>query len=384
MSASGVVIESNLENVVLGALAKDPDARWQSAEDFAAALEACRPWVEAFLAGETVGEDTAVFAAVPAPTDPDDEQRRLGLRRWPAIALAALVIALIALMAWVFTRPEQIDVPKVTSLQLGEARERLDKAGFENVEVQRESSLADVDEVLAQEPDPGEQAARDDVITLIVSSGPGDVTVPSVEGLTRRQAVRELEAEGLRPTVSLQASARVEEGIAIRTSPREGAEVERRSRIRLFVSSGPEAIEVPNVVGLSLDSATARLDDLDLGYRITREESDRPEDEVIGQEPGAGTPIEPGGVVELTVAKPVEQVSVPFVTDLPEADALRVLQGDGLSGTVRRRDVEDESQDGVVLEQRPGAGVEVDSGSSVTLVVGRFVAPPDTTTPEVP
>ena len=382
MSDSGVRIEPNLEGVVLGALAKDPAARWQSAEDFAAALEACRPWVEAFLAGETVGEDTAVFAAVPAPVAVEDDEPRL--RRWPAIALAALVLLLIALMAWVFTRPEQMDVPKVTSMQLREARERLDKAGFENVEVERESSLAPVDEVLAQEPDPGEQAARDDVIALVVSDGPGDVRVPSVEGLTRSQAVRELRSEDLRPRVLLRASERVDAGIAIGTSPKEGTEVERRSSIRLIVSSGPEAIDVPNLVGLSLDSATSRLDDLDLTYRVTRQESDRPEDEVIAQDPGAGSSLEPGGTVELTVSEPVEQVSVPFVTDLPEADALRVLQGDGLEGTVRRRDVEDETQDGVVIEQRPGAGVDVDSGSSVILVVGRFVEPPVTPPEETP
>src|ERR671933_2763610 len=47
MSRDGLSIEPNLEGVVLGALAKDPLARWQSAEDFAAALEACRPYVEA-------------------------------------------------------------------------------------------------------------------------------------------------------------------------------------------------------------------------------------------------------------------------------------------------------------------------------------------------
>jgi beta-lactam-binding protein with PASTA domain/predicted Ser/Thr protein kinase len=380
MSADGKAVEPNLEGVVLGALAKDPAARWQSAEDFAAALEACRPWVEAFLAGDNVGQETAVFAAVPAPVPAGDEERKP--RRWPAIALAAFVIALIALMAWVFTRPEQIDVPKVTSLQLREARERLDKAGFENVEIERESSLADVDEVLAQEPDPGEQAARSDVITLVVSSGPGEVMVPSVEGLTRAQAVKELRGEDLRPTVTERASERVDAGIALGTSPREGTRVQRRSRIRLIVSSGPEEITVPNVVGLSLDSATSRLTDLGFTYRVTREESDRPEDEVIAQSPGEGTSLESGGTVELTVSEPVEQVSVPFVTGLPEDDALRVLQGDGLEGTVRRRDVDDSTQDGVVLEQRPGAGTEVDSGSSVTLVVGRFVAPPPTTTPD--
>ena len=47
MSGGDLNIEPNLENVVMGALAKDPAARWQSAADFAEALEACRPYVEA-------------------------------------------------------------------------------------------------------------------------------------------------------------------------------------------------------------------------------------------------------------------------------------------------------------------------------------------------
>ncbi len=71
------------------------------------------------------------------------------------MALALLVLGLIAVMAFAFTREEQNEVPKVTSLQLPEARERLDRAGFERVEVERERSPAEVDRVLRQDPDPG-------------------------------------------------------------------------------------------------------------------------------------------------------------------------------------------------------------------------------------
>ena len=385
MSRDGLRIEPNLEAVVLGALAKDPAARWQSAEDFAAALEACRPYVAALASGEAPGQDTAVFAAVPAPPPAAGDGGRERPRRWPAIAIAALVLALVALMAWVFTRPEQIDVPKVTGMQLGEARERLDRAGFEEVEVERERSLADVDRVLRQDPDPGEQAAREDRILLVVSDGPGKVAVPSVRGLTRAQAVRELRRADLRASVGERPSGRVDAGLALGTSPPGGTEVDRRSQVRLLISSGPAEIAVPSLVGLSLDSATARLDDLDLTYRVTREESDSPEDEVIAQDPGAGASLQPGDTVALTVAEPAEQVTVPFVTDLSEQEALSALRDEGLRGSVRRRDVDDPAQDGLVLEQRPAAGSDVDADSSVTLVVGRFSGeePPPETTPEV-
>ncbi len=383
MSGDGVRIEPNLEGVVLGALAKDPAERWQSAEDFAAALEACRPYVEAFHAGDEPAQDTAVFAAVPVPPPAGGEVVAHDRpRRWPAIALALLVLALVALMAWVFTRPEQIDVPKVTGMQVGDARERLDRAGFEEVEVERERSLARLDEVLRQDPDPGEQAARDETITLVVSDGPGEVRVPSVRGLTRPQAIRELRRSDLRAAVSQRPSDDVDPGLAIGTSPPAGETVDRRSQVRLFVSSGPAEVDVPNVVGLSLDSATSRLDDLGLTYRVTREESDSPEDEVIGQDPAGGSSLEPGGTVELTVAEPAEQVSVPFVTDLAEREALGALREEGLTGSVRERDVEDPEQDGVVLEQRPAAGTDVDAGSTVVLVVGRFSGEPPPAAPE--
>ncbi|MEX1141898.1 MAG: Stk1 family PASTA domain-containing Ser/Thr kinase [Thermoleophilaceae bacterium] len=383
MSRDGLRIEPNLEGVVLGALAKDPAARWQSAEDFAAALEACLPYVEAFLAGEEPGQDTAVFAAVPAPPPADAERvEEERPRRWPAYALGALVLALIAVAAWTLLQPEQIDVPKVTGMELSEARVRLDRAGFEDIEVQREQSLADVDTVLRQDPDPGEQAARDDTITLVVSSGPGEVIVPSVRGLTRAQALRELRRADLRVQTSLRPSSAVAEGHAIGTSPSAGTEVEERSRVRLFVSSGPQQVEVPDLVGLSLASATSRLDDLGLAYSISREESDEPEDQVISQDPAAGTTLDPGGRVSLTVAEPVEQVAVPFVTDLSRTDAVRVLRGEGLSATIETEAVDDPALDGLVLEQRPAAGTDVDDGSTVVLVVGEYTAPAPTPPPE--
>jgi serine/threonine-protein kinase len=381
MNREGLRIEPNLEAVVLGALAKEPAARWQSSEDFAAALEACRPYVEAFLAGDA-GGDTAIFGAVPVP--PPSEVAHERPRRWPAIAIALAVLVLVALLAWVFTRPEQIDVPRVTGMQASEARERLDRAGFENVEVERERSLAELDQVLRQDPDPGEQAARDDTIVLVVSDGPGEVRVPSVRGLTRAQAVRELRRSDLRTTVAQRASATVDPGLAVGTSPPGGESVQRRSNVRLFISSGPEQVTVPNVFGLSLDSATDRLDDLGLTYRIDREESDQPEDEVIGQDPEEGATLEPGGTITLTVAQPAEQVSVPFLADLSEQSALRALRAEGLKASVQRRDVEDESQDGIVLEQRPAAGSDVDGGSTVVLIVGRFVAPEPTPEPTPP
>ena len=398
MSDEEVAIEPNLEAVVMGALAKDPAARWQSAEDFAAALEACRPYVEAQAAGAPVTQDTAVFAPVTASTTaptavagsgapPSEPPRRPAERgrRWPAVALALLVLALVGVMAYAFSRPEQVEVPRVVGLDLTDARERLDKAGFEEVKVEREQSPAAFDKVLRQDPDPGEQAAKSATVTLAVSSGPGKVRVPSVRNLSQARAIKELARSQLKVTADPTPSGTVKQGSAIGTSPKEGTEVDRGSRVRLFVSSGPEKVTVPNVIGLSRESAESRLDREGLSVQVQVQDSIKPEDEVIAQSPGAGTKLDSGDRVTITISNGEQpKVEVPDVEGLTEREALQELRRQGLDGSVRERKTTDEDEDNTVLVQRPGGGAQVEKGKTVVLVVGRFEAPATPTPPATP
>jgi len=381
MSSDGVQIEPNLENVVMGALAKDPDARWQSAEDFAAALEACRPYVEAQRNG---GGDTALAAApVPVPVVVADEPRDHDRpSRWLYWGLGLLVLALIAVMAYAFTRPEKVDVPRVTGLQLAQARERLDRAGFDKVEVERERSFAEVDRVLRQDPDSGEAAPQEDPVTLFVSDGPGKVRVPSVRNTPQERAIKDLDKVGLKVTADPQPSDEVKKGFAIGTSPRAGAEVDRGARVRLFVSSGPERITVPDVVGVTRETAESRITGLGLEVNVDTEETDEADDgEVLRQTPEGGTQADRGDEVTIVVAREPEQVSVPNVEGLSRQDALAALRDAGLSPTVRERATQNEAEDGIVLEQRPGGGLTVDAGDSVIVFVGAFEESSDDPTP---
>jgi beta-lactam-binding protein with PASTA domain len=289
----------------------------------------------------------------------------------------------VGLMAYAFTRPEKVAVPKVQGLNLTKAQDRLDKAGFENVKVERERSQAELDIVLRQDPDPGEKAAKKDAVILAVSSGPGKVRVPSVRNLSEERAFKELEKADLKVTADPQPSTKVKKGMAVGTSPEEGTEVDRRSRVRLFVSSGPQKITVPDVVGLARESAESRLDREGLTVQVQMQQSDKPQDEVIAQSPGSGTKLDAGARVTITVSEGLKKVSVPDVQGLTEKEALRSLQAAGLNGTVHHKDTDVEEEDGTVLEERPGAGTEVVTGKTVVLVVGRLVEP-TATSPEPP
>ena len=368
-----------LEAVVMAALAKHPEHRWQSAEDFIAGLEAARAQIEA---GANGGQTTATqLAAVPLPVPgdpvvapppvpPREEERD---RRWPLFTIGLLALLLLGFLIWLFASgaltTEKRDVPRVTGMELIQARAVLEKEGFE-VEESRVRSAQPVDQVIDQDPNAGEQAEEGSVVTLEVSNGPGTVSIPAVEGLPRAQAIRAIEDAGLKVTLDSEFSETLRKGLAIRTVPREGEERERGTRIRLIVSDGPELVTVPDVIGLSRGSADARLRNEGLGVAIQEQESEEPAGEVIAQDPAGGSQLRRGTTVTITVSTGTPQASVPDVVGLSPGDAASQLGNVGLVPVEREQTVTDPAQDGVVIDQRPGAGTEVDEGSEVIIIIG--------------
>jgi beta-lactam-binding protein with PASTA domain len=376
-----------LEAVVMAALAKDPAQRWQSAEDLAAGLEAARTQIEA---GPNGGQDTAAFAAIPMPTadetaptefvsarapvaapvgKPEPEHER----RWPWYTIGFLALALLGVLLYVILSgaltTEKREVPRVTGKQLVEARALMERASFE-VETERVQSSQPFDQVVDQDPNGGEEADEGSTVTLEVSGGPGDVLVPPVENLRQGQAINELEDAGLEVTIDREFSDKVKKDFAIRTVPPEGTEVTKGTRVRLLVSQGPEQVTVPDVTGLSRESAEARLRDEGLAVSVDEQESDEPEGDVISQSPSAGAKLTRGETVTITVSSGRPQVEVPDVVGMGEERATARLSGAGLTPVRQEREVTDPTQDGVVVEQRPGAGTEVDPGRQVVIVIG--------------
>ena len=372
-----------LEAVVMAALAKDPAQRWQTADDFAEGLEAARAQIDAAANG---GQSTSAFAPIPLPAavDPGAEgdpppiapvtaPERERKRRWPWFTMGLLALALVGFLIWLIASGElatdKKDVPRVTQLQLVEARAKLERAGF-GVEQTRVRSAQPFDQVLDQDPNPGEQAEAGSIVTLEVSDGPGDVLVPAVAGLPQAQAIKELEDAGLKVTRDIEFSDEVREGIAIRTVPREGEEVTVGTRVRLLVSQGPERISVPDVIGLSRSSADSRLRGEGLGVGVREEESEEPEGTVIAQDPAGGSSVEQGTTVTITVSTGIPQASVPNVVSLGAADAATQIGNAGLVPVQREQTVTNPDEDGVVIDQRPGAGTTLDQGDEVVIIIG--------------
>jgi eukaryotic-like serine/threonine-protein kinase len=388
-----------LESVVMAALAKDPERRWQTAEDFAAGLAAAGDQMASAPAGPP---DTTAFTPIPMPVQLDGDTpppapiapvaepqpRTDKKRRWPWFTIGVLTLALAGFLIFLavsgLTATETREVPKVTGTQLIEAREILERAGFQ-VEETRVRSEAALDRVLDQDPDPGVEAEEGSTVVLEVSGGPGTVRVPSLAGLPPKQVVNRLEDRDLTADLEERPSETVDAGLAIRSVPGAGEVVERGEQIKVFISTGPELVAVPNVVGLSREAAEDRISDAGLSPgEIAEQESPESENEVIGQDPAAGSEVERDTTVNLTVSTGIETVDVPNVIGIGAGDAAAQLRADGLVPIQREVEVTDPAQDRQVIDQRPAAGAEVEKGRQVVIVVGVFVEPDIITPGEEP
>ena len=110
------------------------------------------------------------------------------------------------------------------------------------------------------------------------------------------------------------------------------------------------------------------------------ENSDRPENTVISQNPAGGSQQRPGTTIALTVSEGPAQVPVPDVEGFDVQTARATLRNAGFRVVVVTADTDVFEEDGIVLAQSPAGGIEADPKSTVTITVGRFVEPPTTET----
>jgi serine/threonine-protein kinase len=278
--------------------------------------------------------------------------------------------------AYLLTRPEQVRVPDVVRKDVGTATAILGNRGF-RADVTTVRSNQPDGQVIRQDPQPGSKIDKGSTIGLVVSGGPGTATIPDVALKSERTARRRLQRAGFtKVRTSDEFSSAVEKGKVIRTAPIVGSVVSRDTRITLFVSSGPQQVTVPSVVGKSRADAESALRDAGLRSTVTAQESaDKDPGTVLSQSPGPNTVIDKGSVVRLVVAKAPSKVDVPDLVGLSEDDADSALVDAGLKLHTVHQDVDTEDQDGVVIDQSPGAGRSVRKGSRVTITVGHFTAP---------
>jgi eukaryotic-like serine/threonine-protein kinase len=408
-------VPHDLDSVVLRALAKDPGERYQSAEEMDADLmrvaEGLPVDPDTETAATAVLSGSGLMAAAPtsvisrAPTAPTSgappgrtppagyygyegpPRRRRPV--WPWMLSILLLLAAAGAAWFAYTKiqdqlaaNEPVSVPFVKGMTEKLAVDKIRGAGLVAKVARENSDTVEKGTVIDQSPDGGEKVAKHGNVDITVSKGKETVQVPSVIGKTRDDAISTLVNAGLDPHAFDVASSKPV-GTVTAQDPPPGKVVEKGSRVRVNVSSGPADVTVPSVVGLTFEQATATL--RGQGFLVSRQDvdSDRPLGIVIDQSPSGSAPK--GTTVQLSVSKGPKDTSVPDVTSQDENSARSTLEDAGFTVTVVRQTVSDPGLDGIVLSQSPTGGARAKQGSAVQITVGQLVSveppPPPPTSP---
>jgi serine/threonine-protein kinase len=402
-------IPDELDAVVLRALSKNPEDRYQTAEEFSEDLhrvEAGLPLAPetseaatALLAGAALvgdGGSTEVLAGTavttpggrppttrrpPPPYGPgyyDEPPRKR--RRWAPWLLVLLLLAAAGIAGWyVFSQiqdqlaaNEPVAVPNVEGLKEEAAVTLIENARLDP-EVQRAANPdAEKDRVFDQNPDPGTRIQKGDRVTLLVSTGPPKTSVPDVVGMNYGDAVQALNDVNLKATKHEVFSPKPV-GKVISQDPPAGEQVVEGTEIVLDVSRGAKQVAVPNVVGMSEDDAKTTLEQAGFQVSSTSAPADStPEGIVSDQSPDGGTPATKGSTVTITVSSGPSTTTVPDEVGQDKQVAIDDLKANGFKVDVQNVACGDPNQDNIVQDQDPAGGSDAPSGSTVAIFVCKF------------
>ncbi|MCS0635233.1 Stk1 family PASTA domain-containing Ser/Thr kinase [Streptomyces sp. LP05-1] len=398
-------ITPEMDAIVLKALVKDPDYRYQSADEMRADIEACLEGqpvaATAALSGAGYGyphdeqATTAFRQTGPAdqtsmlpPMNPDDggygyddrsphrrqkNQRKSSLSTVLLVLAGVLVLVGAVLIGWTLVKgndgaADTVTVPQLVGKPLAEAQQ-----SAENAEVKLQQSGTDrcdqpKGSICTQSPTADATMGKGETIQVVVSEGAPKVEVPDVTEKSAENAEKLLREKGFDVKIKKVESDKTP-GTVVEQDPSGNSQAEKGTEVTITVARKSQQT-VPAVVGTQYDAAKAQLETL--GFTVARADvdSDKPAGEVVGQDPAANSRTDKNATVTLQVSKgpqQPEQVQVPGdIVGKSYGEVKGQLEGLGL--TVALSPGSPDKDDAKVLGSNPAPGSNVKKGDTVTLL----------------
>ncbi|MGE5698206.1 MAG: Stk1 family PASTA domain-containing Ser/Thr kinase [Candidatus Sericytochromatia bacterium] len=382
-------ISPDLDAVVLKALAKNPDNRYQTAAEMRADLvrvhngeapEAPKVLTDAdrssLLSSAAANRSAQPMAVPPRQADFGAKRTSRGsVGRWliAVVVLAVLTVAVTWAINAISGPTHSVQIPSVKDQSSADAIATLQNKGFKVRTLQKPDSTIAPDHVISTDPGAGEAAEQGSEVTLNISTGPEQREIPDVSNLSYSDAVRRLTAAGFGKVTQVPTPSTPEQrDRVIGTNPPANQTAPVTFEISVLVGTGPANVDVPDVTGQTEDRARATLTAAGFTNIISAPaDSPRAAGSVLGTTPPAGQSVPKDSVIQLQVSKG-NQFVMPDLTGMFWTDAEPQLRALGWTGIlVKGADVpgNDQLRNRVVF-QSPGAGSGVNRDGNITLKFG--------------
>ena len=324
-----------LEAIVQKAMSKDPADRPNSTELYADLNQAKAMLTDRGASQEAVSNDPFATRMIPRITPEmmaeqrserpankpigsrEDYQPQYQLQEEKSIfkskSFIAVLVGILLMGFFVgsflsfgkFWSSAEINVPDVVGKSSVVAQQILEDKNLRVKIVEANDDSVPAGQVVSQYPEAGAKVKEQRLVTITVSKGGQELTMPDLKSMSRSNAEEKLKKMGLKLGAVFEENAKEPAGTVINQDPRSGSKITKGQTVDITVSLGEKKkeITVQNYTGLSVDSAKSNLEanGLSLGG-ISEEASTRPKGTVIGQSPSAGSTTTEGGSVSLIIS----------------------------------------------------------------------------------
>ena len=204
-----------------------------------------------------------------------------------------------------FWSATEVEVPDVVGRQMALATQLLEarKLRVNVAEIYDEKTPPG--QVVSQSPEAGSSVKEERVVTIYVSRGGEELTMPDLKGLSRRAAEDKLGKMGLKVGSVYEKEAESDTGTILEQEPAPGAKIAKGSSVDLTISKGKQikTVRVPDYTGGTVEAARTGLASIRLKVgSVTRQASKQAPGTIISQTPVGGTSMEEGAEVDFVVA----------------------------------------------------------------------------------
>ncbi len=393
-------IPVGLEQIIIRAMQKNQNDRYQSASEFLLDLDAYKknPNIKFDYMYDDEAEPLPTKTApdysgdtdkASEPLEDDDyyeEIENSGSDRGKKVTITILTAVLVALIIFAgvlismfSSSSNKIEVPDFRNMHHLDAMEQYGDLFDLNFQF---NSNPDYPEgiIYAQDVDAERRVIKGSSITLFVA-GNNEIEIPDVSEYDVTVAENKLKALGFTVEIIAEYDDTVPLGTILRTEPEAGETAPIGSIVTIFHSTNIESFTVPRVIGLYSGEAIEILDDLGLRVEIRDEDNKKPKGMVLSQSP-IEEEVYPGDIITLFVSTGKDPQEIEIPTGLEGkmlADAQKALEELGFEVVVEPQD-SDLPKNTVISVVDAGKKV-TPSNTVVTVIVSSGNSPTTTTEP---